>query len=138
MLRALTRLSEKRIERSPFFHSDNVTEVDKRTAAANLEIRLISHNMLKVFANVKLQATGMTERCWPPRCAQGIEMSKRKILICHHEISTSSKVMFEECASKLLTTFSQCKMKTNLVLESAQGHWRCRSIRFGTSLRFSS
>ena len=63
----------------------------------------VGHNTLKVFENVKLQATGMTEWCWPPRLVREIEMSKPKIPICHHEISTSSKVIFEESVSELLT-----------------------------------
>ena len=57
----------------------------------------VSHNTLKVFANVKLQATGKTEWCWPPPHVRKIEMSKRKIGICHHEVNAgSSKVIFEE------------------------------------------
>ena len=95
--RALTRLRQKIIERSPFVHSDDITKV-KCTAAANLLSRIsVSHSTLKVFANVKLQAPGMTEPCWPPRYVREIEMSKRKIPICHNEISTNSKVIFEEC-----------------------------------------
>ena len=92
MFRALTRLREKIIGRSPFVHSDNVTEVDKCTAAANIEFHAVGHNTLKVFENVKLQATRMTEWCWPPRHVREIEMSKPKIPI-------SSKVIFEECVS---------------------------------------
>jgi len=68
------------------------------TDAANLEFRLVTTRS-KFFTNVKLQAPGMTEWCWPPRHVREIEMSKPKIPICHHEINTSSKVIFEECVS---------------------------------------
>ena len=62
MFRALTRLREKIIGRSPFVHSDIVTEVDRCTAAANIEFRLVTtrSKFLK------------TSNCKQPECLNGV------------------------------------------------------------------
>ena len=101
----------------------------------------VGHNTLEVLANVKLQATGMTERCWPPRYVWEIEMSKRKIPDQHQQQSyVWGRVIVTVTRDERVRAhfvFSQYNMKTNMILESAGGRCLCLGIGFGTSLQFS-